>query len=92
MLLFLSLFCFIVLSFFFGETSHATILLRRAQRLRKLTGNEKLRSQSEIDQAETSLVANVGRSLYRPFLLMTEPMVLFIDLYIALVYAIFYLW
>ena len=83
MLLFLSLFTLIVLSFFFGETSSATILLRRARRLRKLTGNKNLRSQSEIEQAETSLATNVGQSLLRPFLLMREPMVLFIDLYIA---------
>ena len=83
MLLFLSVFSFIVLSFSFAETSADNILLRRAQRLRKLTGNENLRSQSEIDQAEISLTKNVGQSLSRPFLLMTEPMVLFIDIYIA---------
>ena len=33
------------------ETSAPNILLRRAQRLRRLTGNQKLRSQSEIDQS-----------------------------------------
>jgi hypothetical protein len=47
-LLWLDGFCLIVLIFFFPETSSANILLRRARRLRKVTGNENLRSQSEI--------------------------------------------
>lgn len=85
MLLFLSVFSFIMLSFLFEETSSTTILLRRAQRLRKLTGNDKLRSAGEIEQAEMSFAANLRQSLWRPFLLLTEPVVLFIDGYIALV-------
>jgi DHA1 family multidrug resistance protein-like MFS transporter len=40
----------IVMFFFLPETSTPNILLRRAARLRKLTGNPKLQSQSEIDQ------------------------------------------
>lgn len=88
-LLFLSLFCFIVLSFTFPETSAATILLRRARRLRKLTGNDKLRSQSEIDQADISPTALMSQALIRPFVLLLEPAVFMVDLYIALVYAIF---
>lgn len=40
----------IALLFFMPETSSPNILLRRAKRLRKLTGNENLQSQSEIDQ------------------------------------------
>jgi len=39
-LLMLDGFCFIVLSFTMAETSSANILTRRAQRLRKLTGND----------------------------------------------------
>ena len=41
---------FILLFLTLPETSGATILLRRAQRLRKLLGRDDLRSQSEIDQ------------------------------------------
>lgn len=37
-----------MLLFFFPETSSSNILLRRAKRLRKRTGNENLKSQSEI--------------------------------------------
>lgn len=92
MLMGLAFICFFVLFFFFGETSAPTILLRRAQRLRKLTGNNKLRSQSEIDQAELSTAELAKSTLVRPFRLFLEPIVLAIDVYIALAYAIFYLW
>lgn len=34
------------------ETSHINILLRRAKRLRQITGNKELKSQGEIQQAE----------------------------------------
>jgi DHA1 family multidrug resistance protein-like MFS transporter len=40
----------VVMFLFLPETSSHNILLRRAHRLRKLTGNPKLQSQSEIDQ------------------------------------------
>lgn len=92
MLLGLAFACFVVLFFFFPETSADTILLRRAQRLRKLTGNDKLRSKSEIDQAELTATEVMSTALIRPFKLFFEPVVAFIDIYIALVYAIFYLW
>lgn len=92
MLLGLSFFCLVVLFFLFPETSADTILLRRAQRLRKLTGNDQLRSKSEIDQAQLSFSEVLTTALLRPFRLFFEPVVAFIDIYIALVYAIFYLW
>lgn len=92
MLLFLSLAALIVLFFFFAETSKATILLRRAQRLRKLTGNDKLRSQSEIDQSKMSGSQIVSTALLTPFRLLLEPIAFAIDLYIGLIYAVFYLW
>jgi DHA1 family multidrug resistance protein-like MFS transporter len=44
---------FLLFFFFVPETQATTILLHRAQRLRKLTGNEKIRSQSEIDSRGT---------------------------------------
>ncbi|KAI5366623.1 putative major facilitator superfamily, MFS transporter superfamily [Septoria linicola] len=56
----------------FPETSAANILLRRAQRLRKLTGNDKYKSQSELDQANLN------------------PALLFVNLYTAYIYGIFY--
>lgn len=84
MLLGLAFGCLVVLFFFFPETSADTILLRRAKRLRKLTGNEQLRSKSEIDQAQLSFSTVLFDALVRPFRLFFEPVVAFIDLYIAL--------
>ena len=80
------------LFFLLPETLGDTILLRRAQRLRKLTGNPKLRSASEIRQAEMKMGEVVKEVFIRPFQLMTEPAVLFINIYIGFAYAIFYLW
>lgn len=68
----------------------STILLRRARRLRKLTGNPNLRSQSEIDEANMSSREIAYDSLVRPFILAMEPAVLFFNLYIGLVCAFFF--
>lgn len=42
------------------ESSSATILTRRAQRLRKLTGNQDLRSQGEIASKNMAVKQIVG--------------------------------
>ncbi|KAF9524757.1 major facilitator superfamily domain-containing protein [Crepidotus variabilis] len=91
-LLWISGFSLIFLSLLLPETMESTILLRRAQRLRKLTGNPNLRSQSEIDQANMSRREVAYESLVRPFILAMEPAVLFANLYLGLVYSVFYLW
>lgn len=82
---------FISLMICLPETSASNILLRRAQRLRKLTGNNNLRSQSEIDQAKLSVNEVVVSSLWRPVQINAlDPAVLFTSVYTALMYAIFY--
>ena len=82
---------FISLMICLPETSAPNILLRRAQRLRKLTGNNNLRSQSEIDQAKMSVGEVVVHNLWRPVQINAlDPAVLFTSLYTALMYAIFY--
>ena len=45
-------FALILLVLFYPETSGSNILYRRALRLRKATGDHRLRAQSEIDSAE----------------------------------------
>ncbi|KAL7912399.1 major facilitator superfamily domain-containing protein [Trichoderma velutinum] len=73
------------------ETSADTILLRRARRLRKLTGRDDLYSQSEIDQAHMSAREIVVNALFRPWEInILDPAVLFTTIYVALVYGIFY--
>jgi DHA1 family multidrug resistance protein-like MFS transporter len=49
------------------ETSTANILLRRARRLRKITGNNNFLSQSEIDQAGMSAGDVAYEALIKPW-------------------------
>ena len=83
----------IVLFFFMPETSSANILYRRARRLRKQTGNDKLRCEPELI-GETMTGKEIALMvLVRPFTLsVTEPICFALNLYIALVYALLYLW
>jgi DHA1 family multidrug resistance protein-like MFS transporter len=82
---------FFIHFFFLPETSTANILLRRAQRLRKVTGNPKIRSQSELDQAHLSARDITIEALWRPFqLVLLDPAIAFTAVYIALVYGIYY--
>jgi len=91
-LIWISGFALIFLSLFLPETYEPTILLKRAARLRKLTGNPNLRSQSEIDAASTKASDRLYEALVRPFVLAAEPALLFANVYLGFVYAVFYLW
>ena len=82
---------FITMFFFYPETSSANILLRRAKRLRKLTGNPNLKSQSEIDQQHMTAGAVTYEALVEPWKInILDPAVLYTTVYTALVYAIYY--
>ncbi len=73
------------------ETHTPNILLRRARRLRKLTGDDRFKSQSEIDQTNLNPRDIAIESLWRPIQLMVlDPSIAFTAVYIALVYGIFY--
>ncbi|WVF68833.1 hypothetical protein IAT40_003606 [Kwoniella sp. CBS 6097] len=90
-MLWLSGFTLILAIFTLPETSSGTILLRRARRLRKLTGNPNLKSISEISSEQMTSAEITKMTLVRPFsMTFTEPIVLAIDLYIGLIYAILY--
>ena len=92
-LMWLSGFALVVLFFFLPETSSANILYRRTQRLRKLTGDDKLRCTPELDAEQMTGREVVMMCLVRPFTLnFTEPMVFLLNLYIALVYGLLYIW
>ncbi|KAI4245433.1 MAG: hypothetical protein L6R40_002493 [Gallowayella cf. fulva] len=92
-LMWLSGFCLVVLFFFLPETSSANILYRRSRRLRKLTGIENLKSEAEI-QGEQMTAKDVALiAIVRPITLnFQEPMVFLLNLYIALVYGLLYIW
>ncbi|KAK0239352.1 major facilitator superfamily domain-containing protein [Armillaria nabsnona] len=91
-LLWIVSFSLVFLLLLLPETYGPTILLKRARRLRKLTGNEQLRSQSEKDSEGESFAAVMKEALIRPFILAKEPVLMFANLYVGFVYAIFYLW
>ncbi|KAI0062522.1 MFS transporter [Artomyces pyxidatus] len=92
-LMWLSGFALIVLFFFFPETSASNILYRRAARLRKATGNPHLKSQSEIEAENMTARDVLVDVLIRPFTLnFQEPIVLVLNVYIGLIYALLYIW
>lgn len=73
------------------ETSAGNILLRRARRLRVLTGNEKMKSQSEIDQGSEKFGSIVYQALAIPILIcIKDPAILFTNIYTSVIYGIYY--
>lgn len=82
---------FIFMLVAFPETSAANILLRRARRLRKLTGNENYKSQSELDQANMTPREVLFEALVKPIEIMfKDPAVFFTNVYAAFIYGVFY--
>ncbi|KFX89297.1 hypothetical protein V495_03328 [Pseudogymnoascus sp. VKM F-4514 (FW-929)] len=73
------------------ETSTPNILLRRAERLRKLTGESRLMAQSEIDQAKLTTREVVVDALIKPMeITIKDPAILFVNVYTAIIYGIYY--
>jgi len=82
----------IVLFFLVPETNSANILYRRAQRIRKATGDSRLKSESQIDSMHVIVkdhLVVLGRAFTLTF---SEPVVFFVDLYSALIYGVLYIW
>jgi DHA1 family multidrug resistance protein-like MFS transporter len=83
----------VFLLFFFSvpETQPTTILLHRAQRLRKATGNEQIRSQTEVDTNGTKFAAAIWEAIIKPIeITVKDPAIMFVNLYTALTYGIYY--
>ncbi|KAJ5912308.1 major facilitator superfamily domain-containing protein [Penicillium tannophilum] len=82
---------FIIMLLFLPETSTPTILLRRAQRLRKIYNNERFLSQSEIDQKNMRISDVAVDALIKPMeITIKDPAVLFVQIYTAIIYGIYY--
>ncbi|KAF6795011.1 Transporter mfs1-like protein 1 [Colletotrichum musicola] len=82
---------FIAMFLLLPETSAQNILLRRAKRLRKLTGDARFMSQSELDQRGLRTSAVVFDALIKPLeITIKDPAVLFVQLYTAIIYGIYY--
>lgn len=92
-LMWLSGFTLVLLTFLMPETSSANILYRRTRRLRKLTGNDQLMCEPELEGQNMTRREIATMVLIRPFTLsFTEPMVFLLNLYIALIYGLLYIW
>ncbi|POY71076.1 hypothetical protein BMF94_5833 [Rhodotorula taiwanensis] len=92
-LIWLSGFGLLVFTFFLPETYGPTILLRRAERLRKLTGNDLIKTRWELENPDGASILKMGANQIKmAFVLISEPAVFYSDLYIGLLYSIFYLW
>lgn len=92
-LMWLSGFAFVVLFFCLPETSANNILFRRTSRLRKLTGDQRLKCEPELVSESMTSRELVMMCLVRPLTLnFLEPMVFLLNLYIALVYGLLYVW
>lgn len=81
-LLWLASFAFIVLSIFLPETLEGTILRHRAERLRRLTGNPHLRSESEIEEEGQTALGLTYVNFVHTCQLSLEPAVLFANTFV----------
>ncbi|KAI5474750.1 hypothetical protein MNV49_002528 [Pseudohyphozyma bogoriensis] len=91
-LLWISGFVTILLVFLMPETSSATILHRRAARLRAVTGNTAYRSQAELTHGHKTPGVIIQEAILRPFqITVLDPSIFFANAYTALVYAFYYL-
>jgi MFS transporter, DHA1 family, multidrug resistance protein len=82
---------FILFFFFLPETHPSTILLHRARRLRKVSGNPKILTKTEIDRRGETLGSIVWDAIIKPIeITIKDPAIAFVNLYTALTYGIYY--
>lgn len=73
----------------FQQETYPPLLLKwKAQHLRRITGDDRFRSELEI--TKTTLWTRLEISLKRPFLLMTEPIVFLMALYLTVLYIVLF--
>lgn len=82
---------FVLWFFCLPETSASNILLRQSMRLRKLSQNPNISSQSQTDRRGLTASAIALDALIKAFEIMfKDPAVLFTNVYTALIYGIYY--
>lgn len=80
----------VLIYFTLPETYGPRILYWKAEKLRKETGNEKLRTQFELEDRRWSTI--MRHAIVRPFILLfTQPIIQFLAAYLSLIYGIIYL-
>lgn len=80
---------YLIMVVFLPETHHQTLLKRRAQKLRKLTGDPSYRAISEIQIRTFKEI--VEGTLLRPVILLSELIVLLITIYMSIIYGLLYM-
>jgi DHA1 family multidrug resistance protein-like MFS transporter len=79
--------------FFLPETLSSNILLRRAQRIRRQTGDLTYRSQSEVHAPTTDFFSMLLKQTVDDLKLSCmDPVILFINIQTMFIYGILYLW
>lgn len=92
LLMWLDAFSWVSMIFFFSETQANNVLHRRAQRVRRETGDSRYYTVHEREDAKIEWKAYAKELLFRPLIIIIqEPGVLAIDLYLALIYGTYYL-
>jgi DHA1 family multidrug resistance protein-like MFS transporter len=82
---------FLLMFLLLPETSTPNILLRRAARLRKLTGDNRILAQSEIDQKNMKPSAIIIDAIVKPIeITIKDPAIAFVNIYTAIIYGIYY--
>jgi DHA1 family multidrug resistance protein-like MFS transporter len=82
---------FILVFISLPETLEGNILLRRAKRLRKLTGDDKYVSQSELNQKDMTAGSIARFALIKPFEInIKDPAILFTSIYSGIIYGTYY--
>lgn len=71
------------------ETHHATILKRRAKKLRKLTGDDRYKTAKEISPQPFSKTLKI--TLMRPGQLFFEVIVFLVTIYMSVIYGLLYM-
>ncbi|EGV64916.1 Synaptic vesicle transporter SVOP [Yamadazyma tenuis] len=82
-------FMYVIFMAIVPETHGATILKRRAAKLRKLTGDDKYYTIAQLKPRTFKEVAK--QSLLRPFILLSEFIVFLVTIYMAINYGLLYM-
>jgi MFS family permease len=77
------------LVFFFMPETYSPLLLQwKAGHLRRITGDNRYRSESEI--VDATLLSRLKVSMTRPFVMFTEPIIIAMTLYLTVVYVVLF--
>ncbi|SPJ74258.1 related to multidrug resistance protein [Fusarium torulosum] len=78
----------ILVLLFMPETYGPLLLQWKAAHYRRITGDDRFRCQHEI--ADASLFSRLKVSMTRPFLMLTEPIIMAMTLYISVLYIVLF--